>query len=161
MLAFKYASRECCQNISLLHEEKKAIQYTLHDMYQLSTVKTVEAEKQSIWIQIQRPFKSYDYLTDIVTNALYYLRSGLLFRVFWSHCRPTSIHVWNDAFKILDERNSSIGKSHKISSRTVTTQRLRFPLYHPTRHLQDWISSLWYWHGRPGLWLWSKNHKQW
>ena len=46
-------------------EKKKAIQYTLHDMYQLSTVKTVEAEKQSIWIQIQRPFKSYDYLTDI------------------------------------------------------------------------------------------------
>ena len=91
----------------------------------------------------------------------YHTISRLLFRVFWSHCRPTSIHVWNDAFKILDERNGSIGKSHKISSGTVTTQRLRFPLYHPTRHLQDWISSLWYWHGRPGLWLWSKNHKQW
>ena len=45
---------------------RKKKQYsTSHDMYQLSTVKTVEAEKQSIWIQIQRPFESYDYLTDI------------------------------------------------------------------------------------------------
>ena len=147
--------------VKIFHCSTKKKLYSSHDMYQLSTVKTVEAEKQSIWIQIQRP--CWIKVTTIwMTYVSHYtIFSGLLFRGFWSHCRPTSIHVWNDAFKILDERNGSIGKSHKISSGTVTTQRLRFPLYHPTRHLQDRISSLWYWHGRPGLWLWSKIHKQW